>query len=76
MLLRLSQATTQSELTAPAPSAGGGLLTLVKEGIVFQRAAEYYSPALEILTIQVLLPSRIWATIHIIGGASKGAHLI
>ncbi len=53
MLPRLSQATTQSDLTAQAPIGEGGLLTLVKEGIVFQRAAEDYSPPLERLTIQI-----------------------
>ncbi len=36
----------------------------VKEGIVFQRAAEDYSPPLKRLTIQTHLSRRRWATIH------------
>ncbi len=38
--------------------------TQVKEGIVFQRAAEDYSPPLERLTIQIHLSPRRWAMIH------------
>ncbi len=41
---------------------GGGLLTLVKKVIVFQRAAEDYSPPLERLTIQIQLSRRNFAT--------------
>ncbi len=51
-------------LDRPSTHRGGGLLTLVKEGIVFQRAAEDYSPPLERLTIQIQLSRRRWPTIH------------
>ncbi len=43
---------------------GGGLPTLVKEGIAFHCAADDYSPPLERLTIQIQLSRRRWATIH------------
>ncbi len=39
----------------PSTHRGGGLLTLIKEGIVLQRAAEDYSPPLERLTVQTQL---------------------
>ncbi len=48
----------------PITHRGGGLLTLVKEGIVLQPAAENYSPSLERLTIQIQLFHRRWAPIH------------
>ncbi len=48
----------------PSTHRGGGLLTLVKEGIVFQPAAEDYSPPLERLTIQIQLSRRRWTTVH------------
>ncbi len=41
-----------------------GLLTLVKEGIVFQRAAEDYCPPLERLAIEIQLSRRRWAMIQ------------
>ncbi len=53
-----------TRLDRPSTHRGGGLLTLVKEGMVFQRAAEDYSPPLERLTIQIQLSRRRWATIH------------
>ncbi len=48
----------------PASHRGGGLLTLVKEGIVYQRIAEVYQPLMENQSIQIQLSRRRWATIH------------
>ncbi len=42
----------------PSTHRGGGLLTLVKEDKVFQRATENYSPLLERLPIQIQLSRR------------------
>ncbi len=46
-------------LVHPSTHRGGCLLTLVKEGIVFQRAAQDYSPPLERLTIQIQLSRQL-----------------
>ncbi len=43
---------------------GVGLLTLVKEGVVYQRIAEDFQPPLEKQSIQKELLRRRWATIH------------
>ncbi len=48
----------------PSSHRGGGLLTLVKEGIVYQRIAEDYQQLLEKQSIQIQLSRRRWATIH------------
>ncbi len=48
----------------PASYPGGGLLALVKEGIVYQRIAEVYQPPMEKQSIQIQLSSRRWATFH------------
>ncbi len=42
----------------------GGLLTLVKEFIVSQQAAQDYSPPLERLTAPIQLSRRRWVMIH------------
>ncbi len=41
-----------------AAHRGGGLLTLVKEGIVYQRIAEVYQPPMEKQSIQIQLSRR------------------
>ncbi len=43
---------------------GGGLLTLVKEGIVYQRIAKEYQLPLEKQSIQIQLSRMLWSTIH------------
>ncbi len=48
----------------PTNQRGGGLLTLIRDDLVFQKAGEEYSPPLEPLTVQVQLSRRKWATIH------------
>ncbi len=48
----------------PTSHRGGGLLTLVKDGIVYQRIAEVYQPPMEKQSIQLQLCCRRWATIH------------
>ncbi len=54
----------------PTNQRGGGLLTLIRDDLVFQKTGEEYSPPLERLTIQVQLSRRKWATIHNIYAAS------
>ncbi len=48
----------------PTNERGGGLLTLIRDNLVFQKTGEEYSPPLECLTVQVQLSCRKWATIH------------
>ncbi len=48
----------------PTTHRGEGLLTQVKEGVVFQCDAEHYSPPLERVTIETQLSRRRWAKIH------------
>ncbi len=42
----------------------GGLLTMVKKGIIFQCTADGYSQPLEGLALQMYLSYQRWATIH------------
>ncbi len=48
----------------PTNQRGGGLLTLIRDDLVFQKTGKEYSPPLERLTVQVQLSLRKWATIH------------
>ncbi len=54
----------------PTNQRGGGLLTLIRDDLVFQKIGEEYSPPLERLTVQVQLSRRKWATIHNIYAAT------
>ncbi len=48
----------------PTNQRGGGLLTLIGDYLVFQKADEDNNPPLERLTIQDQPSRRNWATIH------------
>ncbi len=48
----------------PTTQRGAGLLTLIRDDLVFQKTGEEYNPALERLAVQVQLSHRKWATIH------------
>ncbi len=48
----------------PTNQRGGGLLTLIRDDLVFQKTGEEYSSPLERFRVQVQLSHRKWATIH------------
>ncbi len=48
----------------PTNQRGEGLLTLIRDDLVFQETGEEYSPPLERLTVQGQLSRRKWAAIH------------
>ncbi len=48
----------------PTNQRGGGLLTLIRGDLVFQKSGEEYSPPIERLTVQVQPSRQKWATIH------------